>query len=313
MVHIITHNDLDGYSAGYVVLQHFGKENCTIEHLNYDREPYTGSIIEGDTVVITDYSLSNDQYRHILALVGDDGDVIWCDHHISAIDRYRHVDDIWLQGIRSTKWCGAALTWFYFNDFDAEEVEDMPYGKLVEKLPYWLRLVDAWDAWKTDSDYRDLGVKLNTALTGNISIDSIDKIANDIGELYTTIRRGEICVEYKNSWAKLFRDRYMFKVNIPGQYFGVDGIVHAAVMTLGCGSSEYFGDVLDSPGIDVGITQCFNGTGWCMSFYSTKSYIDCSLAAKMFGGGGHKSAAGCVINGLYPPLSKDDTVLFNKK
>lgn len=71
MVHILTHNDLDGYSAGYVVLEHFGEENCDIEHYNYDREPDFSNINEGDRVVITDYSLSNEQYRQILAKVRD--------------------------------------------------------------------------------------------------------------------------------------------------------------------------------------------------------------------------------------------------
>lgn len=311
MVHIITHNDLDGYSAGYVVLQHFGEQNCTIEHFNYDREPNMDQFKEGDTVVITDYSLSNDQYRQILALVGDTGDVIWCDHHISAINRYDADRELALQGIRSTKWCGAALTWFYFHEYDTLDVEELPYEELVERLPYWLRLVDAWDSWKTDSKYRELAVKLNTALTGNISIDTVDKIATNLKYLSDTINKGTICIEYRDNWSKLFRERYMFKVYLPGIYFGVDRTISAAVLTVGCASSEYFGDELDA--VDVGITQCYNGDGWCMSFYSNKSDINCSLAAKRLGGGGHKSAAGCVINQSYPPISKRDIYLFSEK
>ena len=38
-----------------------------------------------------------------------------------------------------------------------------------------------------------------------------------------------------------------------------------------------------------------------LCLYSNKSDIDCSYAAKIFGGGGHKGAAGCYFEQLTPP------------
>lgn len=229
MVHILTHNDLDGYSAGYLVLQHFGKENCNIEHFNYDREPAIEKYGEGDTVVITDYSLTNDQYRQILAQIGETGDLIWLDHHITAIKRYNEEADLYTQGIRSTKWCGTALTWFYFNDFDTEDVENIPYEELVEKLPLWLRLVDAWDTWKLDSKYRADAEYLNISVGSRLSMELIAEMIDCLQDYVDT---GKQYVEFRDQWSKQFRDKYMFKKKIPGTNFGVDREIEIAVLNI---------------------------------------------------------------------------------
>ena len=34
---------------------------------------------------------------------------------------------------------------------------------------------------------------------------------------------------------------------------------------------------------------------WPFSFYNDNGQVDCSIIAKQFGGGGHFSAAGCVV------------------
>lgn len=293
MVHILTHTDLDGYSAGYVVLQHFGKQNCDIEHFNYDREPNMDKYKEGDTVVITDYSLDNEQYRQILANVGNNGSLIWCDHHISAIKRYMDDPDIVCKGIRSTNYCGAALIWFYFNGYSMEDVEHAPYEELVEKLPKWLRLVDAWDTWKTDSLYYETAKYLNLSVRDILSMDVIEDMQNNLEEYINT----GICYNtYKTNYAKRIRDEYMFDVKLNGSLFGVDRDLKCACINSACIDSTYFGDNINT--YDVCMTICFNGNELVVSFYSNKDYVDCALAAKQFGGGGHKGASGCTMHDM---------------
>lgn len=291
MVHIITHNDLDGYSAGYVALQHFGEQNCDIEHFNYDKEPVIEGYKEGDTVIITDYSLTNDQYRQILAKIGDSGNLIWCDHHITAIDRYGKEPDLCLKGIRSTKYCGAVLTYLYLEtDLDTEDVEKMSYDQIMFRVPEYLRYVDAWDTWKLDVPYRQNAEYLNIAVGSRLSIPLIGEVKDclrdyiDIGKRY---------VEFRDDWAKQFREKYMFDVEIDGELFGYNDRLKMAILNLGCANSTYFGDNIDK--FDVCMTICFNGKNFICSFYSNKDYIDCSKAASHFGGGGHKGAAGCTL------------------
>ena len=40
----------------------------------------------------------------------------------------------------------------------------------------------------------------------------------------------------------------------------------------------------------------FDGTHWCFSLYNDNGKVDCSVIAKQFGGGGHFSASGMVVN-----------------
>lgn len=294
MVHIFTHNDLDGYAAGYVVLQALGENGCKITHLNYDKEPVLEEVKNGDTVVITDYSFTNDQYRQLLDFVGPNGKVIWCDHHITAINRYLDdADELNLFGLRSTKYCGAVLAWLYFNGYTLDDINTIPYDNLMNRLPLYLCLVDSWDTWKLDVPYRHNAEALNIAVSGKLSIDLIRSL-EDVKTLYDYIEAGEKYIEYRDIFAAQYRKSYLFSVEISGKYFGVDRNIKIAIMNIGCANSTFFGEEIDN--YDVCSTICFNGKQLAVSFYSAKDDIDCSMAAKHIGGGGHKSAAGVVID-----------------
>ena len=79
---------------------------------------------------------------------------------------------------------------------------------------------------------------------------------------------------------------------------------------FGCANSTFFGEYIDK--CDVCITFCFDGKQVAVSAYSNKEDIDCSYAAKVFGGGGHKGAAGCTFNQQQPPISEGNTEIFRK-
>lgn len=299
MVHILTHNDLDGYASGYIVSNHFSSQEKAFTILNYDKEPDLEKIKPGDIVTITDYSLTNSQYREILERVGDDGHVIWCDHHISAIERYNEDPDLAVEGIRSTKYCGAILTWCYFNDLDTDDIENTPYDEFIHKIPYWLRLVDAWDTWKLDSKYREEAELLNLAVQNILSMELMAKLDLSENSYKDYVEKGRNYREFRNQWSKALRDQYLFYKVQHGGFFGVDRMITLAVLNVGNANSEFFGDEINK--VDVCVTMCFNGRKWKVSLYSNKPDIDCSKAATIFGGGGHKKAAGCYFEQLTPP------------
>lgn len=207
MVHVLTHNDLDGYAAGYIVSDHFSSQEKTFTILNYDKEPDLSKIKSGDIVTITDYSLTNAQYREILKRVEDDGHLIWCDHHITAIERYNEDENLAVDGIRSTKYCGAILTWCYFNDLDTDDIEKTPYDEFIMKIPHWLRLVDAWDTWKLDSKYREKAETLNLAVQNRLSMDLMGELEESYRD-YVEI--GRSYRDFRNQWSKALRDQYLF-------------------------------------------------------------------------------------------------------
>lgn len=304
MVHILTHNDLDGYAAGYIVLKHFSDQDYDITILNYDKEPAIENYKKGDTVVITDYSLSNEQYRQILDFIGDDGHLIWCDHHKTAIDRYESDPEICCEGLRSIKYCGAVLTYLYFKtDVDTMDLEELPYDVIIEKVPKWLRYVDAWDCWKLDSPYREDSELLNLAVQNTLDFNTMFELETDSKKF---IQKGKIYKEYRDQWAKAFREQYMFHKKLKGEMFGTNRDLTACILTLGNANSQFFGDEINQS--DVCITQCFDGEKWKISVYSNKDDVDCGLYCKCFGGGGHKGAAGCYFEQLYPPGFKSENI-----
>ncbi len=90
------------------------------------------------------------------------------------------------------------------------------------------------------------------------------------------------------------------------RFFKDDYIV---IMTITRKMLEECGcDITDTEGlIDYGMSIGSVGVAVCMTEQNVRSYkvsyrskgIDVSVAALMFGGGGHKLAAGCVVNGHY--------------
>jgi len=60
-------------------------------------------------------------------------------------------------------------------------------------------------------------------------------------------------------------------------------------------NSTTFSGILEIETFDLMINCQFNGVNWALSFYSTNKNVDCSRIAKMYGGGGHLQAAGCLM------------------
>ena len=161
-IQIITHDDMDGYASAAVVYWAFKKagfiseDNYSITHYNYsDKIPSCDQ--SAKIIFITDYSISNEGFMKDLKQTYDNNNhkIFWCDHHQTSIDNCKGDYTILknIPGIRDTKYCGAALAWFYLNP-----------GSTDTNLPKILRLVDDYDCWKKkikESDYLNAAFNYN--------------------------------------------------------------------------------------------------------------------------------------------------------
>ena len=159
---IITHDDMDGYASAAVVYWAFKKagfisdDNYSITHYNYsDKIPSCDQ--SANIIFITDYSISNEGFMKDLRQTYDHNKhkIFWCDHHQTSIDNCKGEYTILknIPGIRDTKYCGAALAWFYLNP-----------GSTDANLPKILRLVDDYDCWKKkikESDWLNAAFNYN--------------------------------------------------------------------------------------------------------------------------------------------------------
>lgn len=131
---IIHHNDLDGRCAAAIAYRELKDRYDTeidIYSTDYDKDfPKLSNNIE--KLYLLDFSFKNDAFQTLVNFVGKDN-VVWIDHHISAIKGLPEFKD--LNGKRTEEWSGTMLTWMYFHP----NTEDI--------VPYVVQLVDDYDRW----------------------------------------------------------------------------------------------------------------------------------------------------------------------
>lgn len=300
MYHIITHDDLDGYSAGYLVNQFLtdvesvSSSDITIHIMDYSKELDIDSFRLFDEVYITDFSLKPDVMNELLLRTTN---IIWLDHHKTALDylpEYREK----VKGRQIVGMSGTALTYLYFYapkeimDSSIEEMENW----LSENARKWINLVDAWDCWKINSKYRKESELLSIYMSNRLSIENIKELdMHDEDYLDNILSKGSIYQEYKNLSDKSYVDRYGFEITL--KIYDKDQILHtykALAVNTGSKGSYVFGSKIDE--YDICIPFINNGEIISASLYSNKHFIDCGKICKELGGGGHKGAAGFTLS-----------------
>lgn len=312
-IHIFQHNDADGFSAAYLVnkflTKDYIKKDINFYVMNYDEKEVDEALEKintDDAVWIVDYSL---QPEKMIELLKKTKNVVWIDHHKSAIRKYDDWADLieeatgldYIPGIRLEGLCGAALTYLYlfrgWTDTAMRELRDTCFNETViittlkqefiESAPRWLKLVNDWDVW--DLKMLPDSKQLQISTQADLSIELYTQLDNDIAEenLCEYLCKGESYLEYRDQWASTFRKRYGFKKELD---FGDGRAYSVYLMNLGNGNSDFFGKELDNN--EICMNYCYNGDKVTFSLYSNKPNVDCGAIATTFGGGGHPGAAG---------------------
>lgn len=113
---VFYHSDNDGKCAGYWV-KTLNKltDNFTDEYIkiNYGIEFPFDSIGKNEIVYIVDYSISPEEMDKLLEITSN---VIWIDHHKSAIEKYKNYDKD-VKGLRYEGIAGCMLTYCYLFSY----------------------------------------------------------------------------------------------------------------------------------------------------------------------------------------------------
>lgn len=316
---IIFHNqDLDGQMSAAVVKHWFNKTYTDIKlgisdpdsHLDFIGYNYGQPIpdlSEYDEVIMCDISFPKEEMIKLY----EDKDFIWLDHHISAINESKHsaiilsYDDA--KGIRDTKFAACELTWQYFFS--------------NEPMPEIVRLLGRYDCFghkgtseetkvlefqygtrQCISNYEEAYEYLQRELYYNSHIPS----EYDIDPIYEIHKQGKaiyqyLCTEAKQSYSTGFEvelKEYKDDMNLnPFDLTKGTNLIRKFI----CINKERFNPI--NFGIDYhkdGYDGCAcfhyaNGM-WNFSIYNDNGLVDCSVIAKQFGGGGHFSASGMILN-----------------
>ena len=285
---VIHHNDADGYMSAKIVSTAQGLNDNDFICMDYTRELDLSLIDKNELVYIVDYSLE----PYLMGeLLNKTKNVIWIDHHKTAIDKYKDFPELnEIGGFRFDGISATALAWLYMRGLTVNTgnyTKDYYYMMTkLEKAPLSIQLINDWDVWNHfKSDTKPFMVALNSEIDcwespNNSFWYDLYKSGSFVKEL---VEKGRVMTKFRDGWASKFRFNYGFTINLEGH--------KVFCLNLGNANSEYFGDLIDK--FDAVMTFCYKGT---LNLFNASIYsngnVDVSEIAKKFGGGGHKGASG---------------------
>lgn len=283
---IAYHNDLDGRCAAYWVAKRFNNFNPEdFIEMDYGKDTdWFSKIKKDEKVIIVDFSLEPDMMRKLLEKTKD---VIWIDHHISAINKYKDFEHE-IKGLRYDGIAGCMLTYCFFFEMKDGKLPFNP--SMTSTAPWFTKYIADYDVWKYE--YGDETTHFILAMDAQGIIKPIDNIWNelhDISKVKEFIKDGTIIEKYRSSLGQRAVEGSSFE-------YEIGGIKTLCMNNNDCFSnSTWFGDKIKE--YDMVCAFSFNSEQWIYSLYADterveKKGIDCSKIAEQFGGGGHKGAAG---------------------
>ena len=284
------HNDNDGRCAAYWVGKYFqGKDPVEYIEMNYDREFPVDDIKEGENVWIVDFSLEPDMMKKLLKKTKD---VIWIDHHESAVEKYKDFPEQ-IGGLRYIGRSGALLTWYYTQQSDlldvpADDELEADLAAVYDNCPYATRLVDDYDVFILEM--------VNT-MPFQYGTQALD--VSPQGNFWEQVHANEDFLDHVIDGGKTIKV-YADKMNTEWrESCGYESTMNGKkcfVMNTPAMGSMSFGPALDEYPFVAKVT--WNGEYWLVSLYSNKengedvSKIAQKQMYKGKSGGGHVNAAG---------------------
>ena len=293
------HADNDGKCAGFWVNK-CGKRDSfgeTFFKIDYGIDFPFDKIHENEIVYIVDYSIPTEQMDKLLKITPN---VIWIDHHKSAIEKYKDYDKE-VAGLRYDGIAGCMLTYIYLIEMtnsDGEIVRD--FEPMLEKnAPWFTKFIADYDVWKFEygdnTRFFEKGFSLfphepqddiwKTLLTE----DSLFKIkyrgSTDEEVLpkniQTIIDNGKTITAYRHNIMKDYCEKKGFETTLDGH------TCYAVNMAL-MGTDDFV--IPNVNDYELLVSFSYDGKIWSYSLRSET--VDCSELAAKYGGGGHKGAAG---------------------
>lgn len=279
-----------------------------------------GSGLPRRRVYMVDFSLKPDEMKRLSEVC----DLVWIDHHKSAIEACKAVLPADLPGLRLSSKAACELVWGWFEENHCADdavhpfVPDfhVPRRFCTCNLPEAVRLLGRYDVWDAENpdwpriEAFQFGMRtydlMNPAdIRWRVFLDPSSEV--EPGYVQEAIDSGTAILDYRDQEAKalcadgahlefLFPHGACPKKNETETGFDAWNLI--CLNTLQRGSWQ-FNSVWDPEKYDA---MCVYGQlkdgRWRVNLYSTKEEVDCGAICKALGGGGHKGAAGFICDEL---------------
>ncbi len=293
--------DLDGVLSGVIANFYLSLRFETVDLFgcDYYDKLYWEDYAHYDQVYVIDFS-NDDLFNSPIA-----NKIIWIDHHISAIEKYRplKLNQFCIDGVAA---CRLALQFFTNINYSFLTRDDFFHRSIVE--PLFVALAGEYDIWDLTSP---AARPLNFGIA-DISIRNIEFIFKSTKSILT------------NSEPKNTDESRLEELDEAKQIGGWESKLLSKAITKGYGVIDYINStssrvfvnniIIDGMKGRVFNTSIFSslihtlqdyedfimvwahlhGTTVKVCFYSDK--IDCYKIAQKYGGGGHRGAAGATID-----------------
>ena len=273
------HSDLDGESAAAIIYKYL-KGDIECIPVNYNNNFPFHKIKPDDHIIIVDFSLQKPgEWDKLLDITWN---IIWIDHHKTAIEAsmISNVSD--LKGIREINKSGCVLTWEFF------------YPNTT--VPKSVSLIGDYDIWKFE--YGDMTKNFHEGLISMvdtlpdskfwddvlISVDlDIEKLNKSNKIIYDICDIGEKILVKQSIINRKILQSWSFEIDFLGY--------HCISINRGNIGSLFFESVADQ--YDILIPYIFDGEQYTVYLYHGKRKdLNLGEIAKQYQGGGHFGAAG---------------------
>lgn len=268
-------SDLDGHCSGAIVKARHPE--CEMIGINYGQPFPFYKIVSNEDIYMVDFCLQPfDDMERLNSLCS----LHWIDHHAKGSIDEAATRCFLASGGQSLDTSKAAceLVWRYIY----------PKDTIPPPVVYFL---GRYDVWKHNEDPRILPFQYGMRQFSNTWPDNQELwsrlFAASNNEYNSIINDGKLILTYEENQNAKFCKAYSFETELNGN--------RAVCANRGFTNSKVFDSVYDPAKHELMITfvRLKPPAGkWTVSLYSTRQDIDCGKIAKLFGGGGHKGAAG---------------------
>ena len=270
--------DYDGLFSALIAKSYLKSKGITVETLgwNYgDELPNLDKLIRYNSgIVLTDISFP----ANAMKTLKESAKATWIDHHVTAIQDSEEHGYSDMPGLRKNGVAACELTWKYYW-------KDKPIPQIVQ-------MAGAYDVWdKNRFDWSEV-VALQYGLKDlyGHNLGKLDTHWEDLCEDSEWLQdRGEVIYGWLQKQSEGWVTRCGFPVKVAGRFSGI------AIITPLAGSLV-FESVLEKYDLFLVLQINDGGTKYNVSLYTEPSKnldFSCGEYMKQFGGGGHKTAAGC--------------------
>ncbi|WP_417900263.1 oligoribonuclease [Bacillus haimaensis] len=289
MIHLFTHNDLDGVGCGILAKIAF-KEKVDVHYnsvgsLNYQVANYLEHAIPNDTIYITDLSVHEENAKKLDSLNKAGGKIQFIDHHKTAL--FLNEYDWGFVQVEYEDGRLTSATSLFFEYLQKHQLLER-----TEAIHEFVELVRQYDTWEWDRNQNLKAKRLNDLLY-MMSIEEFEermltKLADLTNFRFDDLEDQLLNMEEKKMEKYLRRKKRELVQKQVGNLWA--GIVYAESFLSELGNA--LGK--DNPHLDY--IAMINMGSKRISLRTIHDDVDVSEVAGKFEGGGHAKASGCNLN-----------------